>query len=68
MNLSEALKISKATGAVFERGEWVVWDDGHRYRFSGEAIIADDWEPLTDRDRELVAAYEEAQCRQKGTP
>ena len=57
VTISRALQISKATGATFVSRGWAKYDENHTYRFSAEAMVADDWEPLTARDAELAAPY-----------
>lgn len=51
MTISEALKESKESGTTYMRvhssSGFVRWVDGCEYTFVAEALIADDWEPVT---------------------
>jgi hypothetical protein len=44
----EALKLSKETGRSFVRrgSKWVQWDSNWTYQFTGEELLADDWEDV----------------------
>jgi len=48
MTILEALRLSKETGRSFTRtrSKFVQWDPAWTYRFTGEELLADDWEDV----------------------
>jgi hypothetical protein len=48
MTIVEALRISKETGRAFTRkgSQFVQWDPRWKYKFTGDELLADDWEDV----------------------